>query len=1144
MHWNKLERWEKIIFIVLCLLALFTRLYMLGDRVMSHDESLHTKYSWNLYAGQGYQHNPMMHGPLLFHVTALAYFLFGVNDFVSRLLPALAGMVLVLSPWLFRRWLGRWGTIMASLMLLLSPSISYYARYIRHDTFNMLMSVLLLWTVFNYLEKQEDRWLYKLGAFFSLLYTTKETSYIYTVIFVILLSLLFVQQAFALRWTRPHLYRVFLGVLILALLLGAAFGASLVGAEMEEQALDEAGNTRAATLTLPLWGKLVAGLALIALLSAIGIGYLGVGETTLRTLPLFDLLMAIGTLTLPLGSAIFIRLAGVDMLKLYNAIINSDMNALMGLDILIIGVVLLFFLGGSALLGLWWDSRRWPIIAAIHYGIFLVLFTTVFTNAWGLLSGMLGALAYWMAQHGVQRGGQPDYYYLLTMSLYEYLPFLFSIGIIAYATIRSLIRSLKSLLRRLFSLLPGDGGIDTVVKALKSLLKSILDAFLTPPTDEKVPTLEVKAFYPWFLAGWTLLAWLAYTVAGEKMPWLTVHIALPSIFLAAWGLGRVIDSLSQMPLLKKNGWWVLAALPLTVIGWVIFTAALGNLITQVRAGVSPAGLSLTQLTLLGQTLGGLIGFAASFAALLWATSQAGPQQALRLVVLTLGAFLALLTVRTMTMLNFINYDMATELLVYAHGAPDVKVALQQIDDISWRTTGAEHDVKVAYSEDGSWPFAWYMVDYPNNYFYGTTPDATALLESPVIIAGQPQWDVVETIVGDSYLHFDYKYLWWPIQDYYDMTWERVRSAITDPAMRSALWDIIWDRDYSRFAEATGKSITLKEWPYRKEFRLYVRRDLASEVWGYRLGESGGTAQVVTPIVTPIVDPYTSVIKTLPMAATITLPSAMPRGIAAAEDGTLYLADTLNHRIWHVNQQGAVLDSWGEQGSGSGQFQEPWGIAIDDEGNIYIADTWNHRVQKFDAQGEFLLSWGTFGQYALGDPNGQGAFFGPRALAVGPGDHIYVVDTGNKRVQVFDTTGDFLYEFGGSGRNPGQFNEPVGIAINAKGEVFIADSWNYRVQVLTTLGDPLHQWSIPVWDTTNPEEKPYLALDKQSRVYLSDSGHNRVLAFGTDGTFLWSAGQTEDTGTPLQFPVGVAVSSNGRLYVSDAHTGRTVGFILP
>jgi predicted membrane-bound mannosyltransferase len=92
MHWNKLERWEKIIFIVLCLLALFTRLYMLGDRVMSHDESLHTKYSWNLYAGQGYQHNPMMHGPLLFHVTALAYFLFGVNDFVSRLLPALAGM--------------------------------------------------------------------------------------------------------------------------------------------------------------------------------------------------------------------------------------------------------------------------------------------------------------------------------------------------------------------------------------------------------------------------------------------------------------------------------------------------------------------------------------------------------------------------------------------------------------------------------------------------------------------------------------------------------------------------------------------------------------------------------------------------------------------------------------------------------------------------------------------------------------------------------------------------------------------------------------------------------------------------------------------------------------------------------------------
>src|SRR5690606_9419734 len=86
---SQLVNWELVAYLVIFLLAIFTRSYALGDRVMSHDESLHTRYSYNLYADGNFQHTPLMHGPILFHVPAFFYFLFGDNDFTARLYPAI-----------------------------------------------------------------------------------------------------------------------------------------------------------------------------------------------------------------------------------------------------------------------------------------------------------------------------------------------------------------------------------------------------------------------------------------------------------------------------------------------------------------------------------------------------------------------------------------------------------------------------------------------------------------------------------------------------------------------------------------------------------------------------------------------------------------------------------------------------------------------------------------------------------------------------------------------------------------------------------------------------------------------------------------------------------------------------------------------
>src|SRR5579859_7315923 len=114
--------WELIFYAVMFVAAVLSRFVNLGDRVMSHDESLHVKYSYDLYKDGNYQHTPLMHGPVLFHMTALMYFLFGDSDFSARLYPAILGIIMIFfPPLLFQRWLGKIGSAVASVLLLISP---------------------------------------------------------------------------------------------------------------------------------------------------------------------------------------------------------------------------------------------------------------------------------------------------------------------------------------------------------------------------------------------------------------------------------------------------------------------------------------------------------------------------------------------------------------------------------------------------------------------------------------------------------------------------------------------------------------------------------------------------------------------------------------------------------------------------------------------------------------------------------------------------------------------------------------------------------------------------------------------------------------------------------------------------------------
>ena len=204
--------WEIVAYIVILAIALVTRFAGLGDRVMSHDESLHTYYSWRLMEAGDFQHTPLMHGPILFHVTAFFYFIFGANDFTARIYPALIGALMVLVPLLFRRWIGRYGALLASIMFLVSPLLLYYNRYIREDTPAILATLLMAYAFFMYLDgpdglRRKARWLYLLAGAMLWNLATKETAFINIAIFGAFFTVYFlvrvVQYVTCLLYTSP-----------------------------------------------------------------------------------------------------------------------------------------------------------------------------------------------------------------------------------------------------------------------------------------------------------------------------------------------------------------------------------------------------------------------------------------------------------------------------------------------------------------------------------------------------------------------------------------------------------------------------------------------------------------------------------------------------------------------------------------------------------------------------------------------------------------------------------------------------------------------------------------------------------------------------------------------------------------------------
>ena len=243
----------------------------------------------------------------------------------------------------------------------------------------------------------------------------------------------------------------------------------------------------------------------------------------------------------------------------------------------------------------------------------------------------------------------------------------------------------------------------------------------------------------------------------------------------------------------------------------------------------------------------------------------------------------------------------------------------------------------------------------------------------------------------------------------------------------------------------------------------------------------------------------------------------PTCIALDSAANLYCSDEHENRIHVFNEDGELINQWGEVGSGPGQLNGPSGLAFDSDDNILVAEAKNSRIQKFTKDGEFLATIAA------------GQVSSPWGISVDSDDNIFVADWGNNRALKFSPDGELLVTFGGSDAAEGaEVDHPASVAVDSEGDVYVSDWGNKRIQiydsegsVITALyGDAVEfsNWAAEVINSNPDAQKAYrrvkdrtplglferpvgLTVDSEDRLIVTDSTRGRLQVYAKEKDFM-------------------------------------------
>ncbi|MCI0843979.1 MAG: TIGR03663 family protein [Chloroflexi bacterium] len=727
-------------FLLIVVAALAMRLWELGGRTVHYDEAIHLHFAWRLSESSGaflgwpwifgtdYIHSPWMHGPFQIQFTAFMFKIFGDTDVTARLGYVLFGTALVAVPYFFRDYLGRTASLMAAVMLAVSPTILYFSRFGRNDIIMAFFASALLMLMWRYIHEGHRRYLYLASAVLALMFATKETSYMVVGIFGLVLILLMIGAR--LPWLRgqstlPYLDRpagFFLLLTTLTLPQWSAlsgffqgiFGLTLVNPDPQTgnnvanvdgtDGLVGAPAWADETLLLPVRdlgmgvhaAVIVVGLAVLAWLLSRG------------PLTASRLLCVAGT---PLAVT-----AGVALL-LYRPL--ADIIDTRGVPALDLGLAALLVTGAlSSLVYFRYPVRKGVlllIIPALVTALYAVLFTPVL-DLQAVVDGILPS----EVTIGAAANGVPVNYVV-------------ALGVLSFAIIVSIIIGVQwiggawlvcagifyliwaSLYTTFFTHLSGafsgswqGMGYWVAQQEVARGNQPWYYYFVGLPVYELLPVVFGIAGAVYFirrgdmlglaLTFWAGVTFVAYTLASEKMPWLLVNITLPLIFLSAKFLGELAESVRWRQALRHGAGGLFFLAPM---------AALGGLFVLYAYTGNDEGLTAQHWGILAGSA--VVLALAAYLIRVSSTAGGGALATLGIAALLLG-FGGWSALRA----SYTFDDSNREILVYAQGGTDLKDTFAGLQEQFFSSSASEatdastqrRAVEVDY--DIWYPFQWYV----------------------------------------------------------------------------------------------------------------------------------------------------------------------------------------------------------------------------------------------------------------------------------------------------------------------------------------------------------------------------------------------------------------------------------------------------
>ena len=255
----------------------------------------------------------------------------------------------------------------------------------------------------------------------------------------------------------------------------------------------------------------------------------------------------------------------------------------------------------------------------------------------------------------------------------------------------------------------------------------------------------------------------------------------------------------------------------------------------------------------------------------------------------------------------------------------------------------------------------------------------------------------------------------------------------------------------------------------------------------------------------------------------------PYGVTTNSKGHIIVAERGGHCISTFTAEGQKVLTFGQNGSGQGQFNGPIGVAVDNNDNIYAVDYNNNRIQKFTAGGQFIASVGSKGDQPLQFANPAGIGFNKM------NKKLYICDQTNHRVQILNTDLTFHASFGSEGNENAQFENCLYAAFNSGGNVYVTDCSNNRVQVFTPEGEFLREIkATPKGSVPNPFA---IAIDSSDNVYVSERDNHCVDIFNSRGEYIASFGSTGTKEGQFDGAFGLHIDRNDCVLVCDCKNGR-------